>query len=778
MCDCNCGTPDDVASFFRTYRVNYPILPTREVHVSVVSLIEAATKKEVTDPVVRKCLINLLNILWKKLRADPVQTEFFFLHAETLRLRKSGAGGEISAAAAQTADASELVLFTGLLPHMYAVGKIGEKCREALVIAAGVHEKTLCRFILQLTPFCHYAVNGVISAYDNLPKALMNASYGGTDTDLQFMATRLRFCCTLTMVGRFELLEMNKESGEAQYLSIAREILTQFRTRFLEGPLLEGLLNTSEALARSSTLYARIILEELSSCGRDADTNPLLYDYIRFLLDEDGDSDSISENQDNALPTRRLPAEMMQRINSLSSSLSIATIDLYTYLLEFQDAYVDSALLGDIDEDRRSNVSVGNGKPSSGVVWFASRFPNSAVASNVHLWAMQGGYAGGMDDNDIPTADDDKGQMVSLMSYIADAEYVTVRQTPIEAEVDSDDDHAHEENDSHDDDTDNEGQPRVANPTRMNVARQISTEGSKSPDGTKSRNTRSAMKPLKDVYLTIALPSYTPVSPRFQPRRASDVTGLRKQKSMSEATIGIDGSGVELPLFIRVIVMRLERLLENSFQENLALSGLISALAQKNCCSTVVFDMAERQPSGQSVRSVLEEVYSDALRRIERLQNGQTKLQEIRTKLVDNDNDTALNEHDVESRLLCGFIVLEEILKELCSLLFARERAKSLPLKPEGYYLGAKRNSTSRSPRSASNAMGSDLFSPRSATSEIGDNGLQAEEDERTSLGKEFERMLAEAESDMESLLQESEKTPAPSPSKVFHVATSEPATA
>lgn len=742
--------------------------------MSVVSLIEAATKKEVTDPVVRKCLINLLNILWKKLRADPVQTEFFFLHAETLRLRKSGAGGEITAAA-QTADASELVLFTGLLPHMYAVGKIGEKCREALVIAAGVHEKTLCRFILQLTPFCHYAVNGVISAFDNLPKALPNASYGGTDSDLQFMATRLRFCCTLTMVGRFELLEVNKETSEEQYLSIARELLTQFRTRFLEGPLLEGLLSTSEALTRSSTLYARIILEELSSCGRDANTNPLLYDYIRFLLDEEAESDSIPENQDDISSLRRLPTEMMQRINSLSSSLSIATIDLYTYLLEFQDEYVDAALLGDINDGRGSNVSVGNGKPSSGVVWFASRFPNSAVASNIHLWAMQDGYSGGMDDNDIPTADDDKGQMISLMSYIADAEYVTVRQTPIEAEGESDDDI---ENDSHDDDTDNEGRQRVASPTRANTDQQSSTEGSKSPDGTNSRNSRSTMKPLKDVYLTIALPSYTPISPRFQPRRASDAVSLRKTKSISEATIESDGSVIELPMFVRVILTRLERLLENSFQENLALSGLISALAQKNCCSPLVFDMAERQPSGQSVRSVLEEVYSDAQRRISRLQNGTAKLQEIRTKLVDNDNDAALNDHDGESRLLCGFIVLEEILKELCSLLFARERAKSLPLKPEGYYLGSKRTSTSRSPRSASNAIGSDLFSPRSATSENGDNDHQAEEDERTSLGKEFEQMLAEAESDMETLLQESEKTPAPSPSKVFHVTTLEPTTA
>jgi hypothetical protein len=51
-------------------------------------------------------------------------------------------------------------------------------------------------------------------------------------------------------------------------------------------------------------------------------------------------------------------------------------------------------------------------------------------------------------------------------------------------------------------------------------------------------------------------------------------------------------------------------------------------------------------------------------------------------------------EDQAEVRLLCGFIILEELLKELCSHLFAREKIKSLPIKPEGYYMEPKRLAT------------------------------------------------------------------------------------
>lgn len=205
-----------------------------------------------------------------------------------------------------------------------------------------------------------------------------------------------------------------------------------------------------------------------------------------------------------------------------------------------------------------------------------------------------------------------------------------------------------------------------------------------------------------------------------------------------------------MPFFLRIVLSRVERLLENSFQENLALSGLIYALAQKSRCSSVVFDLDEALPAGQSLRSILEEVYADALRRLNRLPNGAAQLQELRKKLVEEDNDAALNDHEAETRLLCGYVVLDEILKELCSLLFARERVKTLPLKPEGYYLEPKR----AGPLSPSAV----LQRERALSSEtlFSDEGSQidvASPRKQGSIGKEFEALLAEAQSSMDDLL-------------------------
>ncbi|TMW58054.1 hypothetical protein Poli38472_013528 [Pythium oligandrum] len=718
-------------------RVNHPILPTREVHMAVVGLIQAATKKEVEDPVVRKCLITLLNILWKKLRGDPVQTEFFFANRQ--------------------GDVSDLVLFTGLLPHMYAVGKIGEKCREALVIAASMHEEALCRFVLRLTPFCHYAVNGVISAFDALPRTLPDkvtpmvpntavAVTRGIDSELQFLATRLRFCCTLAMVGRFELVDIDENTGTESRSSITNEILAQFRARFLEGPLLDALMDTSEATARTGTLYTRIMLEELAACSRDINANPLLLVFVQFLVEQGVSSAGeeatplITESQATAQEEsgeRRLPVDLMHRMDSLSSSLSIATMDLFTSLMELQDPYIDETLLGEASADteapRGSVLALSPHGQNNSAIWFASRFPDSAVASNAHVWKIQA-FDSMASNVDIPLQNDTENsedQIVSLLSYIADAEYVTCQRAP--AVLDdwelSDDE----------DEIDDQEQEQLAPPDNKPAANGEETPEAKrdstgSPvkrnrkgsdaGSTSSRTaaTRNAMKPLKEVPLTLGIASYTPVVTKYRTDSTARTSVSDKSDDASTASV--------LPTFFRLVLNRLERVLESSFQENLALSGLISVLAQKTRYSDIVFDLSEQRGAGQSIRSVLEEVHGDAVRRTDRLNNGAQRLAEMRRKLVEENNDAALNDHEAETRLLCGFIILDEILKELCSILFAKERVRSLPVKPEGYYLEPKRLS---------------ITSPRRGSTESR-RGSVVNEETPQSIGQELEQLIKDAE--------------------------------
>ncbi|KAI9922364.1 hypothetical protein PsorP6_001230 [Peronosclerospora sorghi] len=779
-------------------RVTYPILPTREVHESILALIHAAARKEVEDPTVRKHLIYLLNTLWKKLRGDPVQTEFFFLQADRLMVRTTDmvqqSDGSVSLHSASDdpflhlhnhhtqSEVPELILFTGLLPHMYAMGKIGEKCREALVIAAAMHDKALCRFVLQLTPFCHYAVNGVISAFDGLPKTLASTTKASTviassvdpnenmDVELRFLAVRLRFCCTLAMVARYELEEVDELTGELQRQSIADELLDQFRTRFLEGPLLEGLLHTSEAAACATTLYARIILEELTACGRNTRANPLLFIYLQFLLEgmpvstkdmsldmsvsATEERDEISAPDDSETLANKfsgplqLPSELLRHVTSLSSSLCITTIDLFTSVLELQDDYADDLLLGTdkrrvdngIEVSPRKHVQTASlsspNASTNGAIWFASRFPESSVASNVHLWKIRA-FAGPENVAEIPAADDQEDQVLSLLSYIADAEYAACQRGP--EDVDEPDE----------DEADMQEKATVFTTTESEIGNEfvstVAVGSTTSPSRRSSSRTaakRNTMKPLRDVYLSISLPSFSPAEP----------IGLRERtQSLGQQKLSVKSDKGNLPLFLHIVLRRVERLLDSSFQENLALSGLIYALAQKTRCSAVVFDLDEVFPPGQSLRSVLEELYAEALRRLNHMPDSATQLQDLRKKLMKKDNDEALNDHEAGTRLLCAYVVLDEILKELCSLLFARERVQTLPLRPEGYYLEPKR------PESLSPSRTTQRERALSSETLFLDDDSQV--DDRASLhrqgsiSKEFEALLAEAQSSMDDLL-------------------------
>ncbi|CAI5727365.1 unnamed protein product [Hyaloperonospora brassicae] len=809
-------------------RVSYPVLPTREVHVAVVALIQAAARKEVEDPTVRKYLISLLNIVWKKLQGDPVQTEFFFLHADRLMIRTSDMIHRRNDASTHLwslsddpflhlhnhhtqSEVPELILFTGLLPHMYAVGKIGDQCREALVIAAAMHDNALCRFVLQLTPFCHYAVNGVISAFDALPKTLSLTSkpfasdVGSTDlgadmeVELSFLAVRLRFCCTLAMVARYELEEVDEVTGELQRRSIADELLDQFRTRFLEGPLLEGLLHTSEAAACAATLYARIALEELTACGRDTRANPLLFVYLQFLLQctstkfrtvravatvEKEEVVALGDPERQVVRlsgAQRLPSELLRHVDSLSSSLCIATIDLFTSVLELQDEYADRILLGagtrlDQNADnggtssprKRAPTASSLSSPSAlnnGAIWFASRFPDSSVASNVHLWKIRA-FAGSDDlAAEFPAADDQEDQVLSLLSYIADAEYAACQRGPEKVDDDDDDDVFLYDNGTIATTTVFASEKAETVVSSADVAMSIddlsttivaeSNGAGRSPaSATSAANTttttprgfstqtvssRSRVKPLRDVYLSISLPSFSPAEP----------AGLRERTPLPPS-LGGDGVEGDLTPFLHVVLSRVERLLENSFQENLALSGLLYALAQKTRCSAVVFDLEEALPAGESLRSIFEEVYADAVRRLSRLPDGVTQMQELRRKLVGEDNDAELNAHEADTRLLCGYVMLDEILKEFCSILFARERIKTFPLKPEGHFMEPKRGESlspfSMMPRERT--LSSETFYSDDS-SHVDETSPRNQEN----ISEEFEALLAEAQSSMDELL-------------------------
>ncbi|KAF0734068.1 hypothetical protein Ae201684P_002512 [Aphanomyces euteiches] len=604
-----------LSDLFRDSKINYPILPTRGVYRSVCELIQAAMVREVEDNMVQKCLLHCLHALWIKLKGDPVQTEFFFMRI--YKTTTDNTSPSAMAAALSPSKISELVLFTGLLPHMYREGKLGQKCREALVIAAGMHEPGLSRFILHMTPFCNYAVTGVIQAFDALPKTIgvkNEKTFRSVDPEaigleLNVLATRLRFCSTLAMVGTYQV-----ES------SITLEILSQFHTRFLQGPLLEALLDPSEAAARTGVNYTGTILDMLVGCGGSPDANPMLHLTLSFLLHHHHSHIKSASNVPVVTPDHelapltspsskiRLLSELLHRMNSLSASLSVATIDLFAAMLDLDTPVVDSVLVSPPSE----------AAANADIPWFAARFPHSflsVVTSDATLWHAIKSQSNTLD---AIAHTDLMPRVLSLLTYVASAE-----------------------------------QRACNDKTKQLLDGSSDTDDS---DGDEAQPFSTAWK--------VSVPSMT------------DVPALVVQQGAPLAS-----------LFESILLDRLDRWLDNSFEENVALSGLVVRLADR--APHLVFDWTNA--AEKSVRSVLEEVHNQAFARIQRMPQGWTRLAEVKARLMASNAATdELESMESQENLLVGYVVLEEMLQELVAALIARETVETLPVKPEGSYLASK----------------------------------------------------------------------------------------
>ncbi|ETW02658.1 hypothetical protein H310_06117 [Aphanomyces invadans] len=698
-----------LTDLLRESRINYPILPTRGVYRSVCELIQAAMVREVEDGMVQKCLLHCLHALWVKLKGDPVQTEFFFL-----RIYKPVPGDHSGNLALSPSKISELVLFTGLLPHMYRDGKLGHKCRESLVIAAGLQEPGLSRFILHMTPFCNYAVTGVIQAFDALPKAIgvkNEKTFRSVDPEaialeLETLALRLRFCCTLAMVGTFEVVDT----------CITKEILTQFHSRFLQGPLLEALLDPSEAAARTGIHYACIVLDLLATCGRSPDANPMLHATISFLLHHHHaktvGSTSIkaslvvpvvtSTNElappllDQHGESVRLLSELLHRTNSLSPSLSVAAIDLFALMLRLNAPQVDAVLLPTTSTSLVSTAQASSLEAAGHrnlAAWFSSRFPHSLLSTlDDTVWqtiikahgtpslALPPSTWDRASPSGIPFASSDwQGYVVSLLSYVIAAEQRVLREkstalltSTIDGETSS--------SDTEESEDDDEGE----------VEQSLGDNDAAGPTPTRHRRRRRQL-------------------PRWQVRVPSMTT-----VAMVDAVVAVTppSSSSAWESLESMVVNRLERWLDNSLEENVALSGLVVLLAER--IPDTVFDwgktidspslVGEKSPS---LRAVLEDVHAQAFARIQRLPQTpgtsiSSRLTAVKVKLMRQPSDDAPSSKvadlqqpsfDGPELLLVSFVVLEEMLKELVAGLVAVETVQSLPEMPEGVYLEAHQSS-------------------------------------------------------------------------------------
>ncbi|RHY26827.1 hypothetical protein DYB32_007249 [Aphanomyces invadans] len=497
---------------------------------------------------------------------------------------------------------------------------------------------------------------------------------------------------------------------------ITKEILTQFHTRFLQGPLLEALLDPSEAAARTGIHYACIVLDLLATCGRSPDANPMLHATISFLLHHHHaktvGSTSIkaslvvpvvtSTNElappllDQHGESVRLLSELLHRTNSLSPSLSVAAIDLFALMLRLNAPQVDAVLLPTTSTSLVSTAQASSLEAAGHrnlAVWFSSRFPHSLLSTlDDTVWqtiikahgtpslALPPSTWDRASPSGIPFASSDwQGYVVSLLSYVIAAEQRVLREkstalltSTIDGETSS--------SDTEEGEDDDEGE----------VEQSLGDNDAAGPTPTRHRRRRRQL-------------------PRWQVRVPSMTT-----VAMVDAVVAVTppSSSSAWESLESMVVNRLERWLDNSLEENVALSGLVVLLAER--IPDTVFDwgktidspslVGEKSPS---LRAVLEDVHAQAFARIQRLPQTpgtsiSSRLTAVKVKLMRQPSDDAPSSKvadlqqpsfDGPELLLVSFVVLEEMLKELVAGLVAVETVQSLPEMPEGVYLEAHQSS-------------------------------------------------------------------------------------
>ncbi|CCI45368.1 unnamed protein product [Albugo candida] len=589
------------------------------------------------------------------------------------------------------------VAFTQLLPHISAEGEIGAECREALIIASSISQEDLVHFIVKCTPFCQYVVNIISIEFKTLietPSGTESDSRGYGDINNSENAKLVRFKTHL----KFCCLLAAVGHYETDGASIASIITEEFQERFLNGPFMSAFIDKSLPGACTTTMYAHVILDVLVSCNSTLQSNPILYTFAKFFFQETSKAD-----QDDT----QLSALILNRIDTSPSCLTVLTIDLVTSFLELDDPQIDQWILGyePLVSVAEKQKEIEHKLLKTGTVNFASRFPYSFIASNIDLYEQQ------IDKQELETAEQPS---LSLLSYIVEAEIMTTRRARPPSISYSD------------------VEASCLQDARL---RSESTEHfSQLSEAHRSKGRTN----IDALGRKMGLP--LPTHPQNFP-----YSEFSSRQNAEKATARI----------FKVIFSRLEKLLEASTDENLALSGLISILARNEKCFDQIFDMEEKHT--KSIRSALETVHAVAVERICALSDGQQHLELVQKLLVGGRNDSpdALI-NDAEDRWITAFIILQEILKELCSILYVYE------------HRGAILSTRVRTKADSNKAQNNQKITPpmdrnrKDPECDLGADDVLLNETDSGELfenaSREFESLLLEAEISMNEILEYRDK--------------------
>lgn len=346
--------------------VTHPLIPHVSVHRPINHLIhvcmEARTIMHKNTPGhkasyrMQSSLISLLAEIWRKIAADPWLIRFFFFrHSDSTVDAHSSSSSTTdlssedmtkspeapkSLSSSQTTEIEpgskrrpKMLIFTALLPFMQLhKRRTGAKARGAILSALSLREAPLLDFIAHQTLFCRRLAEGLGASYISLPSTLETRGGKQEDDRDKFhseFVDRLQFCNSVMMAS------LTDASGTV----LAEHLCRNLHRWFLKPCLLPALASVNESAQIAAMTYTTLMIEVLH------ETTPLsalLTLLSRFLLGiGDGGGKLIAPDHDGDNPRKAIATKshelrsiLIHRINSQVAAVSHSAMELFNILLE------------------------------------------------------------------------------------------------------------------------------------------------------------------------------------------------------------------------------------------------------------------------------------------------------------------------------------------------------------------------------------------------------------------------------------------------------------
>ncbi|KAM9319629.1 FHF complex subunit HOOK-interacting protein 1B [Gastrophryne carolinensis] len=207
-------------------------------------------------PALEDNLVLLLNQLCVSLAREPAALELFF----------QDSGGH-------DGSASNLPLFSLLVPFIHHEGATGQRARDALllIMAMSSHNPTMARYITRHSFFCPILATGLSALYSSLPRKIEVRS-----DDWHFLR-REDWVGVASLVLFMNSLEFCNAVAQVAHPLVQNQLVEYIHNGFLVPVMGPALHKTSIEEMIASTAYLELFLRSITE-------TPLLKTFLRFIL--------------------------------------------------------------------------------------------------------------------------------------------------------------------------------------------------------------------------------------------------------------------------------------------------------------------------------------------------------------------------------------------------------------------------------------------------------------------------------------------------------------